>query len=74
VGENVQADREAGADCRPTGLPAEGVAANPFASAWLTRVGEVGREPMDDLLQFLLFFGGWIVLQRWILPKAGVPS
>jgi hypothetical protein len=29
---------------------------------------------MDDLLQFLLFFAGWIVLQRWILPKAGVPS
>jgi hypothetical protein len=29
---------------------------------------------MDDLLQFILFFGGWIVLQRWILPKAGVPS
>jgi hypothetical protein len=29
---------------------------------------------MHDLLQFLLFFGGWIVLQRWILPKAGVPS
>jgi hypothetical protein len=29
---------------------------------------------MDDLLQFILFFGGWIVLQRWILPKAGVPT
>jgi hypothetical protein len=29
---------------------------------------------MDDFLKFLLFFGGWIVLQRWILPKAGVPT
>jgi hypothetical protein len=29
---------------------------------------------MDDFLQFLLFFAGWIVLQRWILPKAGVPT
>jgi len=29
---------------------------------------------LDDLLQFILFFAGWIVLQRWILPKAGVPS
>jgi len=33
-----------------------------------------GPAPMDDLLQFILFFAGWIVLQRWILPKAGVPS
>lgn len=29
---------------------------------------------MSDLLEFVLFFGGWIVLQRWILPKAGVPT
>jgi hypothetical protein len=29
---------------------------------------------MDDLLQLILFFAGWYVLQRWLLPKAGVPS
>jgi hypothetical protein len=29
---------------------------------------------MDDLLKFILFFAGWLVLQRWILPKAGVPT
>ncbi len=27
---------------------------------------------MNDLLQFILFLAGWYVLQRWILPKAGV--
>jgi hypothetical protein len=29
---------------------------------------------MSDLLQFLLFFAAWFVLQRWILPKAGVAT
>ena len=29
---------------------------------------------MNDLLQFILFFAGWYALQRWILPKAGVPT
>jgi hypothetical protein len=29
---------------------------------------------MRDLLEMVLFFAGWIVLQRWILPKAGVPT
>jgi hypothetical protein len=29
---------------------------------------------MDDLLQLLLFVVGWIVLQRVVLPKLGVPG
>jgi hypothetical protein len=29
---------------------------------------------MSDLAQFILFFAGWYVLQRWLLPKAGVPT
>jgi hypothetical protein len=29
---------------------------------------------MDDLLQLFLFLAGWVVLQRWILPKLGVPG
>ncbi len=29
---------------------------------------------MDDLLQLALFVAGWIVLQRVILPKLGVPG
>jgi hypothetical protein len=29
---------------------------------------------MDYLRQLILFFAGWYVLQRWLLPKAGVPS
>jgi hypothetical protein len=31
-------------------------------------------EPMNDLLSVLLFFGVWIALQTWILPKLGVPT
>ena len=27
-----------------------------------------------DWLYLLLFLVGWIVLQRWILPKAGVST
>jgi hypothetical protein len=30
--------------------------------------------PMDDLLQLTLFVAGWILLQRVILPKLGVPG
>jgi hypothetical protein len=30
--------------------------------------------PMDDLLQLALFVAGWILLQRVILPKLGVPG
>jgi hypothetical protein len=29
---------------------------------------------MNDLLQFVLFLAGWYVLQRWVLPRAGVSS
>jgi hypothetical protein len=29
---------------------------------------------MDDLLQLALFVGGWILLQRVILPRLGVPG
>jgi hypothetical protein len=29
---------------------------------------------MSDLLQFALFVVGWFVLQRFVLPRLGVPS
>jgi len=29
---------------------------------------------MSDLLQLALFLIGWTVLQRWVLPRLGVPS
>jgi hypothetical protein len=32
---------------------------------------------LDDLgswIGFVLFFAVWIVLQRWVLPKLGVPT
>lgn len=29
---------------------------------------------MSDLLQLVLFVAGWIILQRVILPRLGVPS
>jgi predicted secreted protein len=29
---------------------------------------------MSDFLQFALFMAGWWILQRWILPAAGVPT
>lgn len=29
---------------------------------------------MHDFLQFLLFVTGWIVLQRFLFPKLGVPT
>jgi hypothetical protein len=29
---------------------------------------------MNDWLFIVLFFIGWIVLQRWLLPKLGVPT
>jgi hypothetical protein len=29
---------------------------------------------MSDLLQLVLFVGGWFVLQTWVLPKLGVPT
>ncbi len=29
---------------------------------------------MNDLLTLFLFLAAWIVLQRWILPRLGVPT
>jgi len=29
---------------------------------------------MNDGLFIILFFIGWFVLQRWLLPKLGVPT
>jgi hypothetical protein len=29
---------------------------------------------MSDALVFLAFFVVWIVLQRWLLPRFGVPT
>ncbi|MDE3199032.1 MAG: hypothetical protein KGN84_21970 [Acidobacteriota bacterium] len=29
---------------------------------------------MTDLLKLLLFFGGYFVLMRWILPAFGIPT
>ena len=29
---------------------------------------------MNDLLQLLLFLAVWLFVQRWLLPKLGVPT
>jgi hypothetical protein len=29
---------------------------------------------MSDFLQFLAFFAGWLILQRLVFPRLGVPS
>jgi hypothetical protein len=29
---------------------------------------------MNDILLILLFLVGWFALQRWILPRLGVPT
>jgi hypothetical protein len=29
---------------------------------------------MNDLILFLLILIGWVALQRWILPRLGVPT
>ena len=29
---------------------------------------------MSDLTFIVLFVVGWLVLQRWLLPKLGVPT
>jgi hypothetical protein len=29
---------------------------------------------MNDLLGLLVFLGIWIAVQRWLLPKLGVPT
>jgi hypothetical protein len=29
---------------------------------------------VSDTVYFLLLFGAWIALQRWVLPRLGVPT
>lgn len=29
---------------------------------------------MSDALQLVLFIAGWFFIQRWLLPRLGVPS
>jgi hypothetical protein len=29
---------------------------------------------MSDALQLVLFIAGWFIVQRWLLPRLGVPS
>ena len=29
---------------------------------------------MSDAVVFVLFFAAWLVLQRWLLPRLGVPT
>jgi len=29
---------------------------------------------MNDLILFLAFLAAWILLQRWLLPRFGVPT
>jgi hypothetical protein len=29
---------------------------------------------MNDALQILAFFAVWLIVQRWLLPKLGVPG
>jgi hypothetical protein len=29
---------------------------------------------MDQWLEILVLVAGWILLQRWVLPKLGVPT
>jgi hypothetical protein len=29
---------------------------------------------MNDLVLFLVFIGVWLALQRWVLPRLGVPT
>lgn len=29
---------------------------------------------MNELLVFVLFLAGWVVLNRWVLPWLGVPT
>jgi hypothetical protein len=29
---------------------------------------------MNDALQLLAFFAVWLLVQRWLLPKLGVPG
>jgi hypothetical protein len=29
---------------------------------------------MDQWIGFVVFLAAWVVLQRWVLPKLGVPT
>ncbi len=29
---------------------------------------------MNSVIWILIFFAAWIILQRWILPRFGVPT
>jgi len=29
---------------------------------------------MNDFLLFLAFLAAWVLLQRWLLPRLGVPT
>ena len=29
---------------------------------------------MSEILEVLAIFAGWFILQRWILPRLGVPT
>jgi len=31
-------------------------------------------DPMNDLLQLALFVAAWLFVQRWLLPRLGVPG
>jgi hypothetical protein len=43
------------------------VVQNPFPGAGLIR-------GMDSWIGFVVFLALWIVVQRWLLPKLGVPT
>lgn len=32
------------------------------------------RSPLKDMLLFAAFVAAWFALQRWILPRFGVPT
>lgn len=57
----TEASAPAGGFTRPPTGP------NPFASPGLPA-------PMDEWLRILLFVAAWFALQRWILPRLGVPT
>jgi hypothetical protein len=29
---------------------------------------------IEDILSAVAFLVGWLILQRWVLPRSGVPS
>lgn len=34
----------------------------------------ITRNRMKDLLEILIIIAAWLFLQRWLLPKLGVPT